>query len=733
MKTRRPAARAAAALLWTGLLALGACELPEDRPEPEELELPGDTVRIGVLGDTAGIARGVAEVRLTGERRWLDDRAVLDSAGLAEGFVVARGPGIAGVHFALPDGRQRDLVVDVRPDGPAVVELSVPRPARGGDTAVLRGYRMAELDTSRVRANGWGPVPLGADSANFRFRVPPADADEEACRGAGRVRIDVIDARAPDRLSFRVRRDGELSLEVGEARTLDPGADCLRLAPVDSARYALTYLDVDAIREARDGPEGYPVQFEPHPDLSSVRVEGRVAPPWADTEPSAVPLFGAGPAPGPDVRPGRPLAGVRRLPAREGGPDRTGAPGQEGGPNPDCEERDRRAPCTGFSAGARPWVRGETFRADVPGGRSGRARVLDVVGGYLTVALFEPDSAALSEGRRAQLREVGRAAVDRTVPLLEAAFGPRPVTGRGTGQLLLLLSRFGSDSVTAEREVGLTYFRPSGGSPTSWITLNLGARWTDVSLLELLSHELAHAFSHRYLHAHPGQGGEERWGNPTFWAEEGVAEFFAHEILRRAAGIDPDANFEGWHDGSASGVVQRYSGEARYAVGTLTAGYDHAASFLRDLATRRVQRTGESWEEASAAVARGALEGWFGYDEFGARRRGLTSRMRAAVDSAWAPAAAVLRWATSQALDDRTDSPAYQNRAFAEVSGRHPCSCGWRPHATLKAGYAHDYRVTRRYGSTGFFFLDDRGLGGSYLLEDDDTEHPVRWTVARYR
>lgn len=715
------APRAAAALLGGALLAAGACELPdEDRPEPEELELPGDTVRVSALGDTAGISRGVAEIRRTGERRWLDDRAVLDSAVLGEGFVVARGPGVAGIHFALPDGRERDLVVAVRPDEPTVVGLSVPRPARPGDTAVLRGYRMADLDTARVRANGWAPSPLRADSANFRFRVPPPDADPDACRGAGRVRVHVVDARAPDELSFRVRREDELALETGEARLLEPGVRCLRLAPRDSARYALTYLDVDAIHEARDGAEGYPWQLDPPPALASVRVEGRVAPEWVGEEESPVPLFGAWSLPGGQRRGGGRLAGVRRLQA---------AP-----PNPDCEDRGRTVPCTGFSAASRPWRPGEGFRADVPGGRSGRARVVEVVGDYLAVAIFEPDSTAFGEGRREMLRKAARAAVERAVPTLESVFGPgRPVTGNGTDQLLLLLSRFGADTVTSEREVGLTYFRPGEGRATAWITLNLGARWTDASLLELLAHELGHAFARRYLHSSSGRGGDEPWGRPTLWAEEGVAELFAHDLLRRTAEIPPAANFEGWHDATAPGAVQRYGAEARYAVGSLTAGYDHAASFLRDLAIRRRRRTGETWREATAAVARGALEGWFGYDENGTSRRGLTRRMRAAADPTWSPAAAVLRWATSQALDDRTESERFQNRAFADVSGNHPCSCGWRPHATLTAGAAHDFRVTRRYGSTGFFFLDDRGLGGSYRLADDDTEHPVRWMVARYR
>lgn len=709
----RPVAAAAGLLL---LVAAG-CDPFDDRPDPDDLELPGDTVRVTRLGDTAGISLGVAEVRRTAERRWLHDRAVLDSAALEEGFVVARGPGLAGIHYALPDGRRRDVVVSVRPEEPVAVDLAVPSPARPGDTAALRGYRMAELDSAAVHANGWPTLPVGSDSANYRFRIPPKDPDPSTCRGPGRIRITVDGIRAPEELSFRVRREDEIALAVGEARLLGEGVRCLRLAPRDSGRYALAYVDVDAIRDARDGPEGYPDRLDPPPALFTVRVEGRAAPEGAEEE-SPIPLFGAGARPGgPPRRGGRP-AGVRVAPPAAD-PDR-------------CPERDD-APCTRFALRTGPSEEGDTFRTDVPGGRSGTARVVEVVDGYLSVAVFEPDTAAFRDAGRASVIDAARSAVDRAVPLLESTLtADRPVTSPGAGQLLLVLSRFDADSLASGREVGLTYYRPDGRASTSWIALNLGAEWTYAGLLELLSHELAHAFSHQYLHAAGGRGSDRRRGNPTLWAEEGVAELLAHEVLRRAAGIGPTANYRGWRDPSVPPHAGRYGAEARYAVGTLTAGYDHAASFLRGLATRR-RRAGENWDDAVAAVTRGALEGWFGYDEFGTRRTGLARRMRRGVDSTWTPVGGVLRWALSQALDDRTGSARFQNRAFAEVSGEHSCGCGWRPHATVTAGASDDYRVTRRYGSTGYFFVRDRGVGGSYRLRHEGTERPVRWMVARYR
>lgn len=715
-----PAVRGAGPWLAAALaLGLAACGDAPHGPDVPEFDFTGDTVRIRTLGDTAGTAPDGASLRVVDERRWLHDRAVLDSSALGRGLFVARSPGKVGVRATLSGGGQRDLVVLVRPERPAVLELELPRePVDPGATARLRGYRLDELADGGVQVNGYAPEVLEADSANLRFRVP-GSTDPEVCRGAGIGVVASDRGRVVGRIRYRVRRPGEVALEVGEARLLEAGTRCVQLAPRDSARYALAWVDVDAIENARDGAEGFARQIEPAPDLSTVTVADGVAPEDAEASGSlrtsvTGPLFRRKPD---EARP----RDVRREPLAADGTD--------------CGDRDFRDPCAGFRSRETPWEVGDTFLTDLPDGRSGRARVVQVHDGYLAVALFEPDSASFGEDRREAYREAARTAMDVTVPRLRSDLTrTHPVTSDGSDQLLVLLSEFTTDTILTGAESALTYFDTDDAGRYPWVIFNLSAPWGGSSaFLATLSHELTHAWARQYLWETPSSGGERDWGLPTVWAEEGVAEFYAHETLRRQAGIGVTSNFGGWHDFSASATVQRYSSEARYAVGSLTRGYDDAASFLRDLAVRRTRAVGESWERATAEVARGALEGWYGYDEYGARRTGLTRRMRDVLGSGWSPPEAVLRWGTSQALDDRTDSPRFQNRAFRAVSGSFDCNCGWRPRATVVPGTAEEISVTRRYGSTDYFFLKDRGLGGSYQLSWSGTDEPVRWMVARFR
>lgn len=705
---RLPAAAAAA--LAAGLV-VGCGESPHG-PDLPALDLTGDTVVITHIGDTAGVAPDGSSLREVGERRWLHDRSVLDSVALREGLLVGTGPGTAGVRATLADGERRDLVVDVRPGQPAVLDLRVETPVSPGDVALLRGYRMDGLADGGVLVNGHAPAVLGADSANLRFRVP-GSTDPDVCAGAAVGVITADGGRVPvGELSYRVSRPGEVRLEVGEARMLAEGSRCLQLAPRDSARYALAYLDVDAIENARDGPEGFDRQIEPPPALFSVSVADGVAPE--------------------EARAGTSLRTVRPGSSPSGAPDarRLRADGDT-----DCGDRDFRDPCEGYRSRSIPWEVGDTFLTDAPDGRSGWARVVQVHEGYLAVALFEADSAHFGPERRQAFREGAGTAVDVTVPLLrEALTGTYPLTSDGSGQLLVVLSRFTDDSVGTPAESGLTFFDTDDQGRYPWIALNLSSPWDGSSaFLGTTAHELTHAWGRQYLWEEPSSGGERDWGLSPLWAEEGVADFFAHETLRRVADIGATSNFGGWHDYSAPPAVQRYSSEPRHAVGTLSLGYEHGSSFLRDLVVRRTEATAEGWIEASGAVARGALEGWYGYDEFGAKRTGLSRRMRDALGERWSPPEAVLQWTVSQALDDRTASAVYQNRAFDSVSGDFDCSCGWRPHTTIAPASGDALTLGRRYGSTGYFFLNDRGLGGSYRLGWADTDEPLRWVVARYR
>ena len=676
--------------LLASLLATAACGASPTAPEAGRSPA-GAEVTLTRLGDTAVVAGGATA--LASESRWLGELPVLDPQALAAGRVRAAAPGTATLRAggAL-------LTVRVVPARPLVLAASV-APGDATDTLLLRGFRLRELGT--VRVGGEAARVLGGDSATLRLAVAPlADA---GCTGGGvRQAVDADGADVAPGLAVARPRRGDLELAVGQAVRLSPGAAaCLRFAPAAGAKYALAFLDTRKLREAEAGFEGY----APSPLAYTVSVAeaGSAAPaaPAALRSPVAPSADRAAPA---DA--GAPASLVRR---------------------------------------AAPWREGERFAVgDVPGTGSETARVVRVYGGHLVLALAEGEEAA--GGTAAWLARADSAfarAAESAYPLLRAALtATRPSTSAGSGQLLVLARR------GAGATLGSSVSHTVDGRKQSYALLNTAYETTAAGLLKTLAHELAHAWQEQYAwETRPGDVAGS--GATVAWAAEGNAELLASVAAARVEGIGLTGNWD-WAAGLGDGRRAAYALLAANARGEFTQGYESGASFQMDLVVRMV-RGGRGEDEALAAVSRGALDGWYGYDPHGARRAGLTARMRSALDAAWDPADALLRWTLSQAVDDLTSNPDLQNHAFRRVStaGQGP-AMGWLAPAVLRTGgralrgdpgspatvAGNAATLTWRYGSPNYFLVEDDGLGGAYRLSSSAGGAPlpdVAWMVVRYQ
>jgi hypothetical protein len=159
------------------------------------------------------------------------------------------------------------------------------------------------------------------------------------------------------------------------------------------------------------------------------------------------------------------------------------------------------------------------------------------------------------------------------------------------------------------------------------------------------------------------------------------------------------------------------------------------------LLNRRIV-SGESEDVALSQVAKGAVEGWYGYsgDE---KRTGLVARMQQALGTSWNPTEAVLVYTLSQAIDDLTTSSTFQNRSFYKAFHRlDGQNSGPRPHQSAPGKYVQDSGTgvsasgTVRTGSSGHYMINDNGFGGAYSLRSVSEKGVgltgTAWIVVRY-
>ncbi|MFW6202102.1 MAG: hypothetical protein ACOC8B_05960 [Gemmatimonadota bacterium] len=327
---------------------------------------------------------------------------------------------------------------------------------------------------------------------------------------------------------------------------------------------------------------------------------------------------------------------------------------------------------------------------------------------------------------RARLSEWADGVIDEFFPLLRSALTPMtPATSEGSGQIMVVFVE-GS----ARRGVALNQIGPDGVSGYIALSLELltgpapAAPHADV---RLLGHEVTHLWQARYLWDAPSEPGESGVPGPRRWAIEGTATWAEMEVVRRLAEYPLDGNR---CDGGDDPLLDYYLRGLARSEGGLQRGYHHSMSFLHDLRVRAVA-AGATEAEALRQVMRGALEGWYGLDRTaGLRREGLTGRMRRLIDPDWEPVEALLTWAASAALDDRTASPVFQQpslcRAWDTTLGPR-----WGPVRVVTAGSGANARVRGRSpGSAGYILVRPSQTAANLVLERS-VPH-VRFMVARY-
>lgn len=453
-----------------------------------------------------------------------------------------------------------------------------------------------------------------------------------------------------------------IALAVGQWRLLSGAeASCFRF-PGGDGEYAVTWLDVRDIERQQSGwvtgplPSGTAIIEERTTPRTSVR---------EIVEPTPVALAAA-------RRPG---------PAAITDASQTAA----------C--RDDSFPQSQFWCRSRPWTMGEQFTVRSTVSATGLATatitfvsddarfvVAEVPGGN------EADAAIFRESLRQALPIV----MQHAVPWYRRMFGAEPLTSRGSGQLLLLFGPYAHGLVA-----GGCCFGETGLS--NYIALGVGLRRPPAEMVQLLAHELAHAWVNRWFYESRPAGGF--WAGGDTSGNEGLADLLAFEVLRRVAGLPFAANASAAPFGGDA-ITRSWALEFS-PTGDFLAGYAESSGFLRDLVHRLVRR-GMSVDDAFALVARHASEGWYGFDPVQGQRTGLVRAMRQAFGPTWDPTDALRLFMLAQAADDLTSNAELQNPFRQGVS----------------AFVGSDLRVGGREGRPSVTFaVPFGGMGAARLLD----------------
>jgi len=385
----------------------------------------------------------------------------------------------------------------------------------------------------------------------------------------------------------------------------------------------------------------------------------------------------------------------------------------------------------------RPWNLGERFWViDDISSYLRNARVLRIYDERYVVAWFENGDSTRLSTWLPRLDSAFPVVRQHAFPLLRSTFvDAAPTTSARSGQYLILLRD------TLGSYAGYAYSVAAGDTVSAWVYLKVDTAYQTTGLASLLAHEMTHSYQRMYMHATRGLRATSRVGAAT-WGTEGGANLLSYETMRRSAGLPLDGNYD-WRAPDADAAARHVARRAQPATGEFTAGYDNAMGFLRRLVVQLV-RSGATVDAAVRTVARGAVEGWYGYDGI-THRTGLASRMRALLDYRWDPAEALLDWTLSHAADDLTDDPEFQDRTSLRVWDIPAGTAGWRASATLTSAQPDQALVERRYGSPFFAYLLDGGSGitldiAAYRnFQGDQVPSPppqpidVRWKLVRIR
>lgn len=547
--------------------------------------------------------------------------------------------------------------------------------------------RMLAVTLALLRAQG--KVSRGVPGVAARKgRRALAWAVSLACGALAACAKDATEPSVPE-TTAACAAQASIDLQPGTGQLL-PAGDSLCFAVGAAGLYAVAYLDAGYIDAARPDLH-YDVPFG-----DSFSVAAAFRPP--------VPV--TGPAAAPGATSPRPAAGGG-LPAdvvTVSAADTCGSP-------PWCRET--------------PWKVGDEVTTWFAEGR--KATVVAIAA---PLVLAEWNDEMPLEGEDGVIVDVVKEAAQSVVPMLSAAFDGEVVsTSPGSGQLMVLVQR-GS--------LSFTYSQWYEGGSSSFILLSLNPDVADAIVaaddIQILAHELAHAWQVRYLYKGAGPNSGAR-----HWGLEGGADFFTLQYLRSRFGIPLDANGEAIGENILRAPEDVYWTLVNRSSGEIEAGYYQTEPLLRDLMVRLV-RAGMSERDALSNISKGAVEGWFGRVNASWHPPGIAARMSMGLGQQWDPVTGVLTWVLSDALDDRSTGDTFTNpsvlNAWKEVG-----QSGFSPSGRLGVGRA---TTTRRAGSTGYFELLARDEPDRRLILTSEsagtlapipgigeTEVDVRWMVAR--
>jgi hypothetical protein len=655
---------------------------------------------VGALTATVG-AQNTNQPTLTleAESRRLSERPVLDAAALAQGRIVAFGPGEATLKVAAFNGTPAALQVSVRPTKPFVATGG----RAAGDsvgTVTLRGWGLASLPAAAyTTSDGASGTVLSADSGNARIRFPAASTLGGCYGSAPTGTLQVAGADLLAAVSVRRSREGEVSMARGQVAYLGAPQDaCVRFAAGDSASYAIVYVDSRPIARAETQHEGGAPQ---HPQFV-VAVADRTTAGSASLAPAAS-----------SVR-------ASRTPIHS------------------ATTSARSVSANAFHQRATPYALGETFTG--PAGDP--LRVERIYAGYVVVAVALNDTARVPAWRRwlASMDSVAPDYFTHGEPLLRGAFlNSRPLSSTGSGQFLVIgtLGTFGGVASVATSLVA------QGGESVarSYMAFNPNHIGTEV-----VSGTFAHEMTHAYQADYGASIGVASAGSASSWGMEAGADLVEAEVgrLRGSFGLDGNVSifaFDRNRLGAAwlDATVMRTQNSEAYK------GYGIGADMLRRFAATQ-RGAGVTHAAAMQAVLRGAVEGWNGFGTAGryAAGSGLKPRMQRALGGAWDPARASLDWMLSRVLDDRGVGAASLNDpAFLRVWGHtyegRSTSGGWKESGIVSVGSAAStsvagsvagitstasggtLTVTHAHYQPGFIYVRDSGVGSSVRIQ---VSHP---------
>ena len=599
--------------------------------------------------------------------------------GTGPGLVQVRataGELVATAAIQVP--RTRPIVLQV---APGVL------PPEGG-TVVLSGYDLDLVSVFGWTLDGVAATETSRTSTVVQLSVPGVSP---GCGGRGVIKVDGPNLYLPNG-PLRVQRplSGALSLSIGEIHRLTPANQhCVQLAPHANAEYVISLFDTRGIESGRLGYEDPALRYAPW--SLSVR------------DVSVVAASAAAPS--------RTARSVRQPSERPLDIVRLNTPPIQRQPADFYQNR-----TSPYRAGDTFSVYGWTQEAIYEGGRIFYADARFAVGTLDRDASFNiPARIDIEE----TLKKFG---IHAEATLRNAFVDEWPATTEGSGQMLVILGNWGYSGF-----LGIGTGTVDRGS---WIGVNPGVPGTPMDqplyfAENVIFHEMVHAYQDRYFMRRCVQVGDcdyDIWNHS--WAIEGGAELFNEITLASLYGFMLDGNYP------VTGMIHNVLGTL-FMVGDpwhywFSAGYASASWFLKDIMERAVV-AGADRNAAMSAIARGSIEGWFGYRERGGvKRPGLTERMSTLLGQAWDPALAAPLAAVALAADDLTTNPVLQ------VPFLHNAWDQWKPSTTFVLGQGSGMDLTLIGVVFGHYRVQDPdGSGGSIQLAANVAG--LEWRVVRVR